>query len=71
MSEKEGKKKTIKKNKKISKDKKTITLKLDNGVEIPAKNIYKEISEPISIDDIILLLNRPFWCNFLGYPQKC
>ena len=52
MSEKGGKKKTIKNNNKVSKDKKTITLKLHNGVEIPAKNIYKEISEPISINDI-------------------
>ena len=52
MSEKGGKKKAIKNNKKESKDKKTITLKLDNGVEIPAKNIYKEISEAITINDI-------------------
>ena len=43
---------TIKNNKKVSKDKNTITLKLDNGVEIPAKNIYKEISEAISVNDI-------------------
>ena len=52
ISEKGGKKKRIKNNKKVSKDKKTITLKLDNGVEIPAKNIYKEISKPININDI-------------------
>ena len=52
MCEKGGKKKIIKNNKKVSKGKKTITLKLDNGVEIPAKNIYKEISEPININDI-------------------
>ena len=52
MSEKGGKKKTIKNNKKVSKDKKTITLKLDIGVEIPGKDIYKEISEPISINNI-------------------
>ena len=39
MSEKGGKKNTIKNNKKVSKDKKTITLKLDNGAEIAAKDI--------------------------------
>ena len=42
MSEKGGKKKTIKNNKRVSKDKNTITLKLNDGVEIPVKNIYKE-----------------------------
>ena len=52
MSEKEGKKKTIKNNKKVSKDKKTITLKLNNGVEIPAKNIYKEDLKIFNINDI-------------------
>ena len=51
MSGKGGKKKTIKNNKKVLKDKKTITLKLDNSVEIPAKNIYKMNSGPISIND--------------------
>ena len=49
MSGKGGNKKTIKNNKKVLKDKKTITLKLDNSVEIPAKNIYKMNSGPISI----------------------
>ena len=51
MSEKGGKKKTIKNTKKVSKDKKTITLKLNNGVEIPAKNIYiyiKKIRNPLT-----------------------
>ena len=52
MSEKEGKKKTMKNNKKVSKDKKTITLKLDNGAETPAKNIYKEDSRIFNINDI-------------------
>ena len=42
MSEKGGKKNTIKNNKKATKDKKTITLKLKNYAEIPARNIYKE-----------------------------
>ena len=42
MGEKGGKKKTIKNNKKVSNDKKTNTLKLDNGAEIPAKKIFKE-----------------------------
>ena len=50
MSEKGGKKKTIKNNKKISKDKKTITLNLDNDIEIPAKNIYKQDSISATID---------------------
>ena len=52
MHEKGGKKKTIKNNKKVSKDKKAITLKLNNGVEIPAKNIYKEDSRVFNINDI-------------------
>ena len=40
ISEKQGNKKTIKNSKKVLKDEMTITLKLDNGVEIPAKHIY-------------------------------
>ena len=52
MSEKGGRKKAIKNNKKVSKDKKTITLKLSNSIEIPAKNIYKEDSEIFNINDI-------------------
>ena len=48
---KEGKK-TIKNNKKVSKDKKTITLKLNNNVEIPTRNIYKEDSRIFNINDI-------------------
>ena len=47
MSEKGGKKKTIKNNRKVSKEKKTITLKLDNGFEIPAKNICKKDSRSL------------------------
>ena len=45
-------KKTIKNNKKVSKDKKTITLRLNNGVEIAAGNIYKEDSRIFNINDI-------------------
>ena len=45
-------KKTIKNNKKVSKDKKIIKLCLNNGVEIPAKNTYKEDSRIFSINDI-------------------
>ena len=45
-------KKTIKNNKKVSKDKKTIALRLNNGVEIPARNIYKEDSRIFNIYDI-------------------
>ena len=52
MSEKGGKKKTIKNNKKASKDKKPITLKLNNGAEIPARGIYKEDSRAFNINDI-------------------
>ena len=52
MSENRGKKKTIKNNKKVSKYNKTITLKLNNGAEIPAKNIYKEDSRFFNIHDI-------------------
>ena len=52
MSEKEGKKSTIKNNKKVSKDKKSITLKLNNDVEIPAESIYKEDSRVFNISDI-------------------
>ena len=52
MSEKGGRRKTIKNNKKVSKDEKTITLKLNTGVEIPEKNIYKEDSKPFNINDI-------------------
>ena len=52
MSEKGGKKKTIKNNKKVSKDKKTVILKLNNGVEIPAKNMYKEDLKLFNINDI-------------------
>ena len=52
MSEKGGKKKTIKNNKKVSKDKKTVKLKLNNGVEIPAKNIYKEDLKLFNINHI-------------------
>ena len=52
MSEKRGEKKTIKNNKKVSKHKKTIILKLDNDVEIPARNIYIEDSRIFNINDI-------------------
>ena len=52
MSEKGGKKKTIKNNNKISKGKKTITLKFNNGVEIHARNIYKEDSRIFNINNI-------------------
>ena len=52
MSEKGGKKKTIKNSKKVSKDIKTVTTSFNNGVEIPAKNIYKEDSKVFKINDI-------------------
>ena len=49
MSEKGGKKKTIKNNKNTTKYKKTITLRLDDGAEIPAKIIYKKDDDPFEI----------------------
>ena len=52
MIEKGGKKNTIKNNKNVSKDKKTITLKFNNSVEISAKNIYQEDSRVFNINDI-------------------
>ena len=47
MSEKRGNKKTIKNNKRVSKDKKTITLKLDNVVEILQGIYIKKIQESL------------------------
>ena len=47
-----GKKKTIKNNKKTSKIKKSITLKLDNGAEMPAKTTYKRDDDFFEINDI-------------------
>ena len=52
ISEKGGKKKTNKNNRKVSKDKKSIALKLNNGVQISAKSIYKEDSRVFNINDI-------------------
>ena len=52
ISETGGKKKTIKNNNKISKGKKTITIKFNNGVEIHAMNIYKEDSRIFNINNI-------------------
>ena len=40
MSDKRSKKNTTKNNKKASKNRKTSTLRLDNGVEIPTKTAY-------------------------------
>ena len=51
MNENGGKKMTIQNNKKVSKAKNPITLKLNNGVEIPAKSIYKEDSRAFNISD--------------------
>ena len=52
MNEKGGNKKTIKNNNKISKGKKTITLKFNNSLEIHAKNIYKEDSRIFNSNNI-------------------
>ena len=48
---KEESKRQLKTVKKYQKIKKTITLKLNNAVEIPAKNIFKEDSKPFNIND--------------------
>ena len=47
MSEKRGNKNTIKNNIRVSKDKKTITLKLDNVVEILQGIHIKKIQESL------------------------
>ena len=52
MSEKGEKKKTIRSNKKVSNDKISITLRLNNDAEISAKSIYKEDSRDIDIYEI-------------------
>ena len=49
---KEDIKKAIKNSKKVSKDKKSITLRLNNRAEIAAKNISKEDSRVFNINDI-------------------
>ena len=60
MIEKGEKKRAIKNHKKVSKDKKTITLKLNNGIEIPAKNIYIKKIQESSISMIQTLINKSF-----------
>ena len=52
MSGKGGKKKTIKNNKKTTKDKKSATLKLDDGETVLAKSICKETTRVFNISDI-------------------
>ena len=52
MSEKRTKKKTIKSNKKTSVNRKFITLRLDNSVEIPAKTAHKKDDEFFKLNDI-------------------
>ena len=52
MSDKRSKKNTTKNNKKASKNRKTSTLRLDNGVEIPAKTAYMKKTKYIKINDI-------------------
>ena len=49
MIEKGGKRKTIKATKK---DKKSITLRLDNGIRVPAKITYKKDDDFFEINDI-------------------
>ena len=52
MSGKGGKKKTIKNNKKATKDTKSATLKLDNGETVLAKSICKETTRVFNISHI-------------------
>ena len=47
MSDKGTKKNTTKSNKKASKNRKILTIKLDNGAEIPAKNAYMKDTKNI------------------------
>ena len=49
---KEERKRQLKTTLKVSKYKKSITLKLNNGVQIPAKSIYKEDSRAFNINYI-------------------
>ena len=52
MSNKTPKKNTTKNNKKLSENRKILTLKLDNGVKIPAKTTYIENNKCFEIDKI-------------------
>ena len=52
MSEKRGKKKTIKNNKKARKDKKPITLRLNDGTTVNANTIYNKKSRDFLIDEV-------------------
>ena len=52
MSEKGGKKKTIKNNKKATKDKKLTTLKLNDDTTVVANSIYDKKSIGFVIDDV-------------------
>ena len=52
MSDKRSKKNTTKNNKKASKSRKILTLRLDNDAEIPAKTAYIKDTECFRINDI-------------------
>ena len=52
MGEKKAKQKTIRNNKKASKIINSITLKLNNGAEVPAKTTYKKDDDFFEINDI-------------------
>ena len=55
MSDKKAKKNTtknIKDNKKVSKNKKSLTLRLDNNAKIPAKTRYMKDTKCFKIDDV-------------------
>ena len=44
--------KNIKDNKQVSKNKRSLTLRLDNNVKIPAKTIYMKVTKSFKIDDV-------------------
>ena len=52
MSEKAGKKKEIKNNKKVTNDKKPITLRLNDGTTVNANTIYDKKPKCFKVNDV-------------------
>ena len=52
MSEKRGKKKTNKNNKKVTKDKKSITLRVNDGSIVNASRVYEKSGETSRIRNL-------------------
>ena len=61
MTDKISKNNTTKIIKKVSKNGKRITLRLDNDAEIPAKTAYIKDTECFEINDIDIKKNKSFW----------